>query len=278
MGYLYAKIKNSSKQIKIRKILYTDYTIFPAVNEIVQKRVEYNPQTLLEDGVWYVLKEFSNSPYAIDILKEEINSSAYDDLTPTELKQVEYFFTVSSNKNELCFQRVGRSTLVRKRMISFLDNTVLFDPNSASITVKDYPDAIYKKDEDILLFRELSLITAIFKGVNELYREATNEEICQFFDMEFVATDGIDAESVTIPNRKRIASALQVLKQLNKSESNDICAYIADYCPDLKSKDNSFKVTNNEELSLLLYGIEQRFYTTPVSKEKRIANSIIKLT
>lgn len=277
MGYLYAKLKNSGKHIKIRKILYTDHIVFPSVDEIVQERVEYNPQTLLEDGAWYVLKVFSMTPYAIDIIKEEINSSAYDDLTPKELKQVEYFFTVSSNKNELCFQRVGRSALVRKRMISFLNNTVLYDPNSASITVKDYPDAIYKKDEDILLFRELSLITAIFKGVGDLYREATKEEICQFFDMEFVVADGIVAERVTVPNRKKIASALQVLKQLNESETNDIGVYIADYCPELKRSDNGFKITNNDELSKLLYGIEQRFYTTPVSKEKRIANSIIKL-
>ena len=31
---------------------------------------------------------------------------------------------------------------------------------------------------------------------------------------------------------------------------------------------NSFVVKNNEELSLVLYGIGQRFYTTPVDGEK----------
>ena len=40
---------------------------------------------------------------------------------------------------------------------------------------------------------------------------------------------------------------------------------------------NSFIVKSNEDLSLVLYGIGQRFYTTPVGGEKRIANSVIKL-
>ena len=31
------------------------------------------------------------------------------------------------------------------------------------------------------------------------------------------------------------------------------------------------------ELKMLLYGIEQRFYTTPVGGEKRLANSVITL-
>lgn len=53
--------------------------------------------------------------------------------------------------------------------------------------------------------------------------------------------------------------------------------YIGDYCPGLKVSENSFEVGSENELKMLLYGIEQRFYTTPVGGEKRLANSVITL-
>jgi len=43
----------------------------------------------------------------------------------------------------------------------------------------------------------------------------------------------------------------------------------------LKVSENSFEVGSENELKMLLYGIEQRFYTTPVGGEKRLANSVI---
>lgn len=44
---------------------------------------------------------------------------------------------------------------------------------------------------------------------------------------------------------------------------------------DLIAENDSFKISNEKELKLLLYGIEQRFYTTPDGRERRIANSVI---
>jgi hypothetical protein len=38
--------------------------------------------------------------------------------------------------------------------------------------------------------------------------------------------------------------------------------------------DESFSISNEEDLKKLLYGIEQRYYTTKVGNEKRLANSI----
>ena len=51
--------------------------------------------------------------------------------------------------------------------------------------------------------------------------------------------------------------------------------YIAEYCPDLKREDSAFSVGNEEELKLLTWGIQQRFYTTPVGNERRIASAVI---
>ena len=275
MGYLYAKIKNRGS--KIRKILYTDYIVYPSANDTVQESVPYDPQTILEEGMWYTIEEFSTKDYALSFLTEDINSAAYNQLTEAEFKQLDFLFSVSDDRNEIYFQKVGRAALVSKKSFISFNNSFQYDPNSVYVTIKQYPDAIYKKKEDILLFRDLSSITSIFNGISELYREATKEEIQQFLDMEFVVAEGVISESVTIPNRKRIALAMRTLNQLNKTETQEIYEYITEYCPKLKATEDKFKITNNEDLSLLLYGIEQRFYTTCVGKEKRIANSIRRL-
>ncbi|MDU1029654.1 MAG: hypothetical protein E7A50_09265, partial [Clostridiales bacterium] len=53
--------------------------------------------------------------------------------------------------------------------------------------------------------------------------------------------------------------------------------YINDYCQEKVSFDaetETFSINSDDELKYLLYGIEQRFYTTPFGKEKRLANSV----
>ena len=42
-------------------------------------------------------------------------------------------------------------------------------------------------------------------------------------------------------------------------------------------KNGKFEVSTDSNLKKVLYGIDERYYTTPIENEKRIANSIIRL-
>lgn len=56
--------------------------------------------------------------------------------------------------------------------------------------------------------------------------------------------------------------------------------YINQYCSNtLKydSQNNKVDIANDNDLKTILYGIDQRFYTTDLSKEKRLANSVIRI-
>lgn len=55
--------------------------------------------------------------------------------------------------------------------------------------------------------------------------------------------------------------------------------YTHKYYPHLKyrSKEGIFTVDNEDEMKYLLWGIEQRYYMTPVTKENRVANSVSRL-
>lgn len=188
-----------------------------------------------------------------------------------------YIFSLSSDRNNIFFQRVGKAALVEEKRIEWLDNQFIYNPESTSLLINQRPDAIYNKASDTLFFRKLSSITAVFPGISNLYREATKEETEEFLQMGFISNEGLSAGVVSIPNRKRIAMAREAMKKLNHKQKKQIFKYIAEYCPDICNGENKFAVRNNDDLTLVLYGIEQRFYTTPVGEEKRIANSIIKL-
>lgn len=277
MGYLYAKIKARGNGTKIRKMIQTDSPMYPRLVETVKETVPYSQETNIDEGIWFCLREFSQSPFFLGFLTAIISSSDFDVLKVEEFGHLDYIFYLSEDHNEVYFQNVGKASLVSQKRFLFIENGYKYESDCKSIAIKEYPDAIYNKIDDCLFFRNLSYITGIFPGIGALYREATNEETEQFLNMEFIVKDGITTEVVNTPNRKRIALAMETLKNLNNEQKKVIYGYIDDYCSQLNDGEGKFRVSSNEDLKLVLYGIEQRFYTTLVGEEKRIANSIIRL-
>ena len=67
---------------------------------------------------------------------------------------------------------------------------------------------------------------------------------------------------------------MDTLNKLDEQQKKEIFSYTDKYYPDLKYDGKAFEIKNEEDMKNLLYGIEQRFYTTPVTNEKRVANSV----
>ena len=124
----------------------------------------------------------------------------------------------------------------------------------------------------------MATISSIFKGIDELYKEATNDEVEQFLDESFIElSNDYDVNNVSKPNRKRIGLAMATLHAMSADDRTNMLGYINDYCKqklNFDQKNQKFEISTDDELKLLLYGIEQRFYTTPFGQEKRLANSV----
>lgn len=61
---------------------------------------------------------------------------------------------------------------------------------------------------------------------------------------------------------------------MSKQQKKEMFDYIKEYYPTLKLSNGKAQISNEEDLKNILYGLEERFYTTLISREKRIANSI----
>lgn len=272
MNHLLAKTKG--KNGNIFKVI-SNRQIFDMPDDL-NNAIEYNSDYKLEDDEWFAITEFSEKKYCIDLLITRFISTDYNQLAKSEYANLEYL--VAYQTGIYCFQKLSSSQIIRKNHFIISDQPVLF--TSPIIVINHVPDAIYVKVDNTLYFKRIPSITTIFKGIYELYKEATQEETEEFLQNDFINLDeDFAADSVKKANRKRIAMAQETLKKYKQNEKKQIFSYIREYCGDLEFDENneSFSISSEDDLKKLLYGFEQRYYTTGIGNEKRLANSIITL-
>lgn len=268
-----AKVKGRSKK-SIFKLL-SDETLFDELVVTDDACVGYAPDHNLDEDSWFKIDNFSQQPYCLEVLKTDFDSKDYDDLPKAKFKDIAQLYAVQGDN--FYFQKITPSLFVTKKMIAFGEVAEL-ESTEKRLVVNQVADAVYYKAQDKLVFKSLATISSIFKGIDELYKEATKEEVEKFLEEDFIElADGYDTSKVSKPNRKRIALAMDTLAALPVEERDQMYSYIHSYCEQKLTfdKDNSkFEINSDDELKYLLYGIEQRFYTTPLGHEKRLANSV----
>lgn len=273
MDHIFSEIKIKRRR-ELRKLL-SDSKLFDEVVVDAAFCPEYNPDHNLDEGAWFKIDDFSKKDYCLNFLKVNFDSKNYMDLEKKQFLDITYIF--SQQGDDFYFQKISPSLFLSKKSIVFGDVAEL-EINPNRLVVNAIPDAIYFKNIDVLVFRNLAVISGIFKGIDTLFKEATNDEVVEFLGQNFLALDaGYSLDLVSKPNRKRIALAMETLEKMSDADKNGMVVYVNDYCGHVLKFDVNllkFNIAKDDELKLLLYGIEQRFYTTVFGKEKRLANSV----
>ncbi|MGS0943763.1 ATP F0F1 synthase synthase (plasmid) [Pseudomonas luteola] len=255
--------------------LLSDKKLFETISLNLAVCVPYTPDHNLDEDSWFKIERFSEQKYCLPILVKPFDSKEYDDLEKKRFSDIAYICSVQGN--DFYFQKVTPSLFLKRKMITFGEAAVVED-DEARLVVNEFPDAIYIKQNDTLVFRNLATISSIFPEIDELYREATQAEVEKFLENDFISlSNGFVGEKVSKPNRKRIALAMATLDALPPQDKAGMLTYINGYCGDRVKYDkaaNTFEISDDDSLKLLIYGIEQRFYTTQFGQEKRLANSV----
>lgn len=277
MNNVFARVKGDRRKLYFKML--SDCTLFDKVDVKPAACVAYGADHNLDDDAWFIIEQFSQQPYFLPVLKGDFDSKDYDNLTKQQFPAIAYIVAVQ--EDDFYFQKITPSLFIKRKTIAFGEMAVVEDCHSR-LVINARPDAIYRKASDTLLFRDLATITGIFRGIDVLYKEATREEVQEFLGASFIGLSAdYDAEKVSKPNRKRIALAMNTLADMSAGARKEMLSYINDYCEARLTFDKTtatFEITCDEELKYLLYGIEQRFYTTPFGQERRLANSVQKLT
>jgi len=275
MNYLIAKKKQTGNTFFL--ILSQEGQIYDLPDDLFNIKV-YNTNYKLEDDEWFGIQAFTGTAYSIPILAQNFNSAEHHQIRNSEYDLVKFFISVQ-DEDVYCFQKFVKSNIIKMKWIS-LNGEPRIITNQPILIINSTPDAIYKKSTDTLYFKNLVDAKAFFPKLIELYKEATDEETEDFLNSEFISLrNDFSKSKVNTSNRKRIAMAMETIKELEEEEKVQINFYIREYCPELEfSEENGqFSISNEEHLKKLIFGIEQRFYTTRVGNERRLANSISKL-
>lgn len=275
MNYLIAKKKRTKNTYYL--VLSQEDRVYELPNDLLNIK-PYNTNYKLEDDEWFGIQNFSNTKYCIQLLIQDFSSAEHHQIGNNQYKNVKFFCTYQDG-GDYCFQKFVYSNIISRKWIS-LSGEPEIKVNQPILILKTMPEAIYKKSTDILYFKSLSDIKSIFPEVIELYKEATDEETDGFLNSDFIDLyNGFDKTKVNTTNRKRISMAIETLANLEEEHKVQIHNYIKGYCPELEFSDehNTFSIGTEEQLKNLIFGIEQRFYTTIVGNERRLANSISKL-
>lgn len=265
---------------KFKKLFEEEDSLYPNIRDlsvIEQNSFVFDNRTNLGDYEWFKLENFSIQSYATEEIKEKHSSVDYNMATASDAGEIEYIFELSDDK--LLFQKVTRNAFVKKRNVITLGEKFERKNNFSMFQLNAYPDAIYDRKKDVLYFRRLFSITKIFNGINEIYREATDNEVQTFLaENAFTLTNNFSVEKVKIPNRKKIALVQDSFSKMSEIEKEKMFDYIKKYYSVLKITNKKAEIGNEEDLKNILYGLEERFYTTFLTKEKRIANSVTRAT
>jgi hypothetical protein len=256
--------------------LISDIKIFNLPDDL-ENSIAYDPAYQLNEDEWFKIECFSEKSFSLDIVNTEYNSADYDAYCISGRDdEIEYLCSYQEMNEEKIwfFQRVTKTQLLKK-CISFGGDGAKYVEDSNFIIIKEKPDAIVL--HNVLYFKNLASLFCIFKGIDQLYREATDGEVSTFLKSFFISlSNDYNSQKVKTANRKRIALAMDTLEKYG-DKKEEIISYTHEYCPELEFKDNKFLIKSELDLKLLLLGIGQRFYTTPVTNEKVVAGSVTAL-
>ena len=203
MDFVLAKIAHKKDLVKI----LSDNHIFPDFSYENLDFVAYDYDYNLDDDTWFKIENFKNQDFCPEFLDNLTlsDSKTFSEIKNQEINIEKLKYLVSCTDNALFFQKITGSLLLKKKhLLTICRNSAqLYEPQDL-LVIKDIPDAVYIIKDDSLIFRNLSSISSIFKGIGDLYREATNTEVQQFLKSDFIdLKEDFLSEKVSIPNRKK---------------------------------------------------------------------------
>ncbi len=235
--------------------------------------IPYDYSYSLESGEWFVIKDFSQQEYGVVVnnLENTINTNQLD---IGQYREIKYLIFIDNNL--FFFEKITPAKILQKKGLFFpTSGEPTLEDNPKIIVFNEKPDAVYDKDNDTLSFKNLGALKDIFIGIDTLYRGATDQEATDFIAQSCVALSGnFDIADIKSANRKRITMVWNNYQNWSQPLKDGFIEYAFKYCGNITYKNNKFVVDNEKELKQILYAMDERYYTTELHSEKRLANSV----
>lgn len=233
-----------------------------------------NPQAF--DGKW---KKDENEIYYINLkddldiiqkFKDILDSSSDVNVIDKEhFPNLSFLFTGDKDYN-IKFQRIYNKYFFKKSFLNFSDSSVCqINENQELITLTGKVDIYWNDAEKRLYFHDFRIAKSILPEIDKFYRTASDIEINKFSQIDILDVSQNDYGSRA---RQKIASMLDdnIFKDKTVDELRE---YAEKYNKSLNIVDGKIKLENNKDIELMYQVVNQLFYTTDLTNEKRRTNS-----
>lgn len=266
MKILLGKINKVYKKILSREEdIYVDFEVDNS------NLVEYSSRYKLDEEEWFIITEFSRREFFIYECNPQYNSTDLNQINSQDYGKISCLCVLDTAT--MYFQRVTPSLYINKRTLLDYSGDPRIVNYNKQITINEVPDAAYLSGDDVLLFKDLSKVKTIFSGIEKLQREATQPEVDNFLENDFILLSKFSSQNVGVLNRKRIADIGDKFNNLGEEKKSKLLNYAKDKTR-IEQNDGVFIINSDVQLKNLLYAMDQRYYYSDIYEENRLANSI----
>jgi len=265
--------ENSIDFNSIKKIFSLDITSLKKINFL-----ENLNSNLDNDEIYYIKISDEDEKSFFSNIKLNLDSINENIIKKEEYKNIALIYLINSETNKIYLKKVfSMQHISFKKILSFNDNPT-YKKESDKINLSIEIHACYIISEKKLYFRNFNTLKTIFKDIVKFYREATKEEIKVFFtDDKFKFKDSI-LDTTTDKFKKRLGCLidgdmdLSDITLMKKYEKYDKL-----YKNKLKTIDGKYVLETKAQLENFVELLEEKFYKTPITNEKREVDNFRKL-
>ncbi|ENU99219.1 MULTISPECIES: hypothetical protein [Acinetobacter] len=273
MDILLAKVSRSLKKV----LCQNDIEIFQDFREFsFSSIIEYSPTSTLDEDQWFYI----NLPSTTEIKNPievciNANSNDWVQIGPNEYDKIRYLALIDKVTGRTFYQRVPESLLIKKPILNLWglndQPNITFNP---VILLNTIPDAVFEENTGRLYFKDLSKLTKIFLGIDQLFKEATEVDVSNFVNSNIFSTNsGFEIKKVTAPVRKKITNVLNRFESFTAEQKIEFIANTQKYLGHIPFQNGKFIISGNEDVRDLADALDQRFHETPITKEPRRTQS-----
>jgi hypothetical protein len=266
MSELIGKVKAEYKNI-----LNQEAAIVNDFDVTTIEAIDFTPSHKLDEDEWFRLTNFSQQNFYIDECNTAYSTASLNQIANNEYKEISAIKIIQNGQKH--FQRITPALFVNRKTILDYSSEPKIVEHRNQIELKKESDAVYLSTTDILYFKTIGKLKLIFPGIEQLHREATQDEVDDFVNNEFITLNGVDSTSIGALNRKRIADIGVKYNGLSASKKTLLITYAKEKAG-VTIDNNSFQVKSETDLKKVLYAMDQRFYYADIYEENRVASSV----
>ena len=224
---------------------------------------------------WFRIENLRNTEYFNELFGNPIESGELVTINVNQLDDIKYFAYYTDNK--FYIQRMLTGCYIRKAGFWTTGSRIQFSNDNKMVTINPIPDGIYDLNSDTLYFQELNRLYNIFSCIKNEYVQGTSDSIHEFLSNDMISLcDDFSEDKVSLSNRKRIFEVARVYNTYSDAQKEELKSYICQYSDgdlEYNEQDGKFKINNDIDLRLLLFGMQMRFYKQPLSNDVQVATS-----